>query len=200
MKKYIIALLALFTFSTNSKAENMTNNYAMATFAGGCFWCMQPVFDALDGVVETNVGYSGGDEKNPTYEEVSNHETGHYEAIQIKFDPKKITFHKLLETFIHNIDPTDPLGQFSDKGPQYKTAIFYHNEQQREQAEEYFKEVKEKHILKGEIQTEILPYKNYFPAEEYHQKYYQKNAVHYKMYKYGSGRVDRLKQLWGGEH
>ncbi|HCR85130.1 MAG TPA: peptide-methionine (S)-S-oxide reductase [Alphaproteobacteria bacterium] len=197
MKKYIIAFLALLSLPITGRAGDMKTNYEIATFAGGCFWCMQPVFDELEGVTETNVGYSGGDKDDANYEAVSNKETAHYEAIQIKFTPQKITYETLLEKFIRNIDPLDPLGQFADKGPQYKTAVFYHNNIQKQVAEKFFAEIESMKILDGEIQTEILPYKNYFPAEEYHQKYYKKNSVHYNAYKYGSGRVDRLKEIWG---
>lgn len=176
-----------------------TNNIQKATFAGGCFWCIQPAFDNMEGVTKTTVGYSGGNEKDANYEAVSSHETDHKEAIQIEYDPAKVTFRQLLEKFMRNIDPSDNEGQFADKGPQYRTAIFYHNEDQKKVAEEYFKELKETMKFKYPIYTEIEPYKNFFSAEEYHQKYYQKNSVHYNMYKYGSGRPARLKQIWGDE-
>jgi peptide methionine sulfoxide reductase msrA/msrB len=136
-------------------------NYEKATFAGGCFWCMEPPFENLDGVIEVVAGYSGGDVENPTYEQVSTGETGHFEAVQITYSHEKITYKKLLKIFWKNIDPTDAQGQFADKGPQYKTAIFYHNEKQRQSAEKSKKELEKKQIFKGKIKTQILPYKNF---------------------------------------
>jgi peptide methionine sulfoxide reductase msrA/msrB len=192
----IFTILALLT-PFNSQAKMEKENYEIATFAGGCFWCMQPVFDELDGVIETYVGYSGGSRETANYETVSNKNSNHFEAIEIKYDPKKITYKTLLEKFIRNIDPTDPLGQFADKGPQYLTAVFYHNETQKKKAEEFFADIEKKNILDGEIKTKIIPYKNFFKAEEYHQDYYKKNPMHYNGYKYGSGRVSKLKEIWG---
>lgn len=199
----LISVITLF-LSTNALAEdNMqlhpTSTHQYATFAGGCFWCIQPAFDSLEGVTKTTVGYSGGSEGDANYEAVSSHETEHKEAIQIEYDPTKVTYTKLLERFMHNIDPTDAEGQFADKGPQYHTAIYYHNEEQKKQAEEFFKKLEQDPKFKGNIKTEIIPYKNFYSAEEYHQKYYQKNATHYNLYKYGSGRVSKLKQIWGDE-
>jgi len=195
MKKYFIYLIITIFFT----GAFTMKNYEKATFAGGCFWCMEPPFENLDGVIEVVAGYSGGDVENPTYEQVSTGETGHFEAVQITYSHEKITYEKLLEIFWKNIDPTDAQGQFADKGPQYKTAIFYHNEKQRQSAEKSKKELEKKQIFKGKIKTQILPYKNFYKAEEYHQDYYKKNKIHYNLYKIGSGREGFLKKFWGKE-
>lgn len=200
----ILTILALLpSFNTANAKENsmQTNNknLKLATFAGGCFWCIEPAFDSLDGVTSTIVGYSGGEEADAKYELVSAKKTEHKEAIQIEYDESKVSFKQLLERFMRNIDPSDNAGQFADKGPQYRTSIFYHDEAQKQQAEEYFKELKENMKFKYPIYTIIEPYKNFFPAEEYHQEYYKKNPMRYNAYKYGSGRVDRLKEVWGEE-
>jgi methionine-S-sulfoxide reductase len=168
-----------------------------ATFAGGCFWCMQPPFDKLDGVISVTVGYTGGSEKNPTYEQVSAGKTGHVEAIEILFDPSNISYSALLDVFWRNIDPTQPDGQFVDRGRQYRSAIFYQNEEQRRLAEAS-KEVLEKtDIFRANIVTEILPAGPFYPAEEYHQDYYEKNPLRYKYYRSGSGRDKYLEKQWG---
>lgn len=169
-----------------------------ATFAGGCFWCMEPLFDAIPGVAKTKVGYTGGDLPNPTYEEVCSGKTGHFEAVQLVYDPEKITFLELLEIFIHNIDPTDPDGQFYDRGPQYRTAIFYHDEAQKRAAEEFLRNLKARRLFR-EIYIQILPEAPFWPAEDYHQKFYSKNPMRYTMYKLGSGRQERLLKIWGEE-
>jgi methionine-S-sulfoxide reductase len=198
MKKFLLIFsIILLTYFNAYAGEPMKTE--KATFAGGCFWCIQPAFDNLEGVNKTTVGYSGGDANDANYEAVSSHKTKHLEAIQIEYDPSKVTFRKLLERFMRNIDPTDNEGQFADKGPQYRTAIFYHDDEQKKIAEEYFAELKTTGQFKYPIYTEITPYKNFYSAEEYHQKYYQKNAVHYNMYKYGSGRPAKLEKIWGEE-
>lgn len=170
-----------------------------ATFAGGCFWCMQPVYDKLTGVQSTAVGYVGGTKENPSYEEVTTGRTGHAEAIEVTFDPSKVSYTELLDAFWRSIDPTDPRGQFADKGSQYRTAVFYHDEEQEKLA----LESKEKFAKSGKfdqpIVTEIVPASKFYPAEEYHQKYYQKQAGHYFMYKEGSGRAGFLRKIWGKE-
>jgi peptide-methionine (S)-S-oxide reductase len=168
-----------------------------ATFAGGCFWCMEHPFDELDGVMSVTVGYTGGHKKNPTYEEVSSGTTGHAESVQIVYDPAKITYAKLLDVFWHNIDPTVKDQQFCDVGNQYRTAIFYHNEEQKRLAEESKKALEKSGRFKGPIYTEIVPASEFYPAEEYHQHYYKKNPLRYKFYRYNCGRDQRLKELWG---
>jgi peptide-methionine (S)-S-oxide reductase len=168
---------------------------AKATFAGGCFWCMEPPFDTLDGVVSTISGYTGGTKKNPTYEEVSAGKTGHAEVVQITYDPKKITYEKLLEVFWRNVDPLTPKRQFCDVGSQYRTAIFYHDETQKRLAEESKKALSKR--FKEPIVTEIVAASEFYPAEDYHQDYYIKNPLRYKYYRYSCGRDQRLEALWG---
>lgn len=170
---------------------------AKATFAGGCFWCMQPPFDKLPGVVSTTAGYTGGHKAKPTYEEVSAGGTGHAEAVEITYDPKKIGYDKLLEVFWHNVDPTDAGGQFCDRGDQYRSEIFYHNEEQKRLAEESKAALEKSKPFKEPIVTKIVAATEFYPAEEYHQEYYKKNPLRYKIYRYGCGRDKRLEQLWG---
>ena len=169
---------------------------ATATFAGGCFWCMQPPFDALEGVVSTTVGYTGGHAAHPTYEEVSAGGTGHAESIQVVYDPRRIGFQKLLDVFWHNIDPVTPNAQFCDHGTQYRSAIFFHDESQRRAAEQSKKALEDSKRLPGPIVTEIVPAATFTPAEDYHQGYYKKNPIRYKFYRHGCGRDARLKELW----
>jgi len=168
---------------------------ATATFAGGCFWCMQPPFDAVKGVVSTTAGYTGGHVKDPTYEQVSAGGTGHAESVQIVFDPKQVSYRELLDVFWHNVDPITPEGQFCDTGHQYRTAIFYHDEEQRRAAEESRDALAREHGWK--IVTEIVPATTFWAAEEYHQAYYRKNPVRYRFYRYTCGRDRRLTELWG---
>ena len=166
-----------------------------AIFAGGCFWCMQADFAQRNGVISVTSGYTGGSKENPTYEEVSSGTTGHAESIEVVYNPAVITYEKLLEIYWDNIDPTDKDGQFADRGTQYRTAIFYGNDKQKETAERSKKAIEEK--LKQPVYTQIVAASAFYPAEEYHQDYYKKNPVHYNTYKYGSGRVSRLQELWG---
>ncbi len=170
---------------------------AIATFAGGCFWCMEPPFDKLDGVISTTSGYTGGDKENPTYKQVSRGGTGHTEAVQIVYDPNKVSYSKLLDTFWHNIDPTMANGQFCDWGDQYRSEIFYHDASQQQQALASKQALDELKPFKEPVVTRITPATTFFPAEEYHQDYYQKNPLRYKYYRYGCGRDKRLKELWG---
>ena len=167
----------------------------IATFGGGCFWCMQTPFESLDGVVKTDVGYMGGHVENPTYEQVCSGTTGHLEVMQVTYDPHKVPYEQLLETFWHNIDPTDNKGQFCDKGSQYRSAIFYHDEEQKKIAEAS----RDNLIKSGSINivyTEILPAKKFYRAEEYHQDYSKKSKYRYDYYRYMSGRDEKLKELW----
>ncbi|HET6459490.1 MAG TPA: peptide-methionine (S)-S-oxide reductase MsrA [Syntrophales bacterium] len=168
-----------------------------AGFAGGCFWCMEPEFEELPGVHSVIVGYTGGHKKNPTYEEVSSGTTGHAESIEVTYDPAVISYAKLLDLFWHNIDPTVKDRQFCDVGTQYRTAIWYYTEEQRSLAEESKKALEISHRFKGPIYTEITKATQFYPAEDYHQKYYQKNPFRYKFYRYNCGRDQRLKELWG---
>jgi peptide-methionine (S)-S-oxide reductase len=170
---------------------------AVATFAGGCFWCMEQPFDELDGVVSTTSGYTGGDRPNPTYEQVSRGGTGHIEAVQIVYDPAVVSYERLLEVFWRNVDPLDAGGQFCDRGDQYATAIFYHSEQQRRDAEASKLALERKQILTGKIVTEIVPAEEFYPAEDYHQDYYERNPIRYNFYRFTCGRDGRLEELWG---
>lgn len=167
-----------------------------AVFAGGCFWCMEPIFDKLQGVISVISGYTGGSFPNPSYEEVCQGNTGHLEAVKIVYDPNEITYDKLLEVFWHNIDPLDPYGQFCDKGEQYKAAIFYGNDEQKMLAKKS-KDAMEL-LLRGKaIYTQIRPLDIFYSAEDYHQRFYKTNPVHYKSYRSCCRRDERLKELWG---
>ena len=168
-----------------------------ATFAGGCFWCMEPPFDELDGVVSTTSGYTGGHKWRPTYEEVSAGVTGHAEAVEILYDPSKISYAQLLEVFWRNVDPLTPNRQFCDSGSQYRTAIFYHDEEQKRLARESKERLEQSGRFDDPIVTEINRARIFYPAEEYHQDYYTKNPLRYKLYRWGCGRDKRLEQVWG---
>jgi peptide-methionine (S)-S-oxide reductase len=170
---------------------------AKATFAGGCFWCMEPPFDKVDGVISTTSGYTGGRTKNPTYQEVSSGVTGHAEAVQVLYDPGKVTYAKLLDVFWRNIDPTVKDRQFCDSGNQYRSAIFYYNEEQKRAAEASKAQLEKTKPFKAPIVTEIVAAGEFYAAEEYHQDYYIKNPIRYKFYRTGCGRDARLKELWG---
>ncbi len=182
-----------------SAAEKIqkTTSVAKATFAGGCFWCMQPPFDAHPGVISTVVGYSGGTKENPTYEEVTTGHTGHLEAIEVTYDPQKVSYAELLDIFWRQIDPTQDDGQFADRGSQYETAIFYHTEEQKKAAEASKKNLSDSKLFDKPIVTGIAPAKKFWPGEEYHQKYYLKKTLHYKLYKQGSGREAFIEKKWG---
>lgn len=171
-------------------------NYELATFAGGCFWCMVTPFTELPGIIKVVAGYTGGLTVDPTYTEVCAGKTGHYEAVQITFDPAVITYAKLLELYWQQIDPTDPGGQFHDRGPSYRTAIFYHSEVQRQQAEASKNALAASGRFTQPIVTLILPAGVFYPAEEYHQDYYQKNPLRYRFYRKGSGRDAFIEQHW----
>jgi peptide methionine sulfoxide reductase msrA/msrB len=170
---------------------------ATATFAGGCFWCMEPPFETLPGVVSTTVGYTGGSVKHPTYEQVSAGGTGHAEAVRIVYDPSRIGYGQLLDVFWRNVDPVTRDAQFCDVGPQYRTAIFYHDETQRRLAEASKQAFEASKRLPGPIVTEIVPAGEFWPAEEYHQRYHEKNPLRYKVYRWNCGRDRRLRELWG---
>ncbi len=170
---------------------------ATATFAGGCFWCMEHPFDELDGVISVTSGYTGGRAKNPTYEEVSAGGTGHAESVQIVYDPGKIGYEKLLDVFWHNVDPLTPDAQFCDHGSQYRTAIFYHDSTQRRLAEESKRQLEGSGRFPQAMVTQIVPAGDFYPAEEYHQHYYRRNPIRYKFYRWNCGRDRRLKELWG---
>lgn len=178
------------------REELNTDQLDSATLAGGCFWCMEPPFVTLDGVEEVVAGYTGGETEDPTYEEVSSGNTGHYEAVEIYYDPEEITFEEILDVYWKHIDPTDPGGQFADRGSQYETAIFYRNDDQKETAEESKRQLDESGKFDDPIVTEILPAQEFYPAEKYHQGYSEKNPDHYESYKKLSGREDFVKNTW----
>jgi peptide methionine sulfoxide reductase msrA/msrB len=191
------ALFALsIAFFTGSSAMAETK---LATFAGGCFWCMTPPFENLPGVSKVVSGYTGGSDKTPTYEEVSSGETGHAEAVQVSFDPARISYEKLLEVFWRNIDPTTENAQFADRGTQYRTAIFYHDPEQKKLAEASKEALAKSGKFKSPIVTEIVAASAFYPAEDYHQDYHKKNPLRYNSYKVGSGRAGFLERMWGKE-
>jgi len=176
-------------------AEGSQN--AKATFAGGCFWCMEEVYEKVEGVVSVISGYTGGHLANPTYEQVSAGGTGHAESVEVIYDPHKVTYQHLLEVFWRNIDPTTPNAQFCDQGSQYRSAIFYHDETQKRFIDESKQAVESSKTFPQPIVTEIIPASIFYVAEDYHQDFYQKNPVRYKFYKWNCGRSQRLEQLWG---
>jgi peptide-methionine (S)-S-oxide reductase len=194
-------MLMLMSASIHAKEVTKTSGIhnETATFAGGCFWCMESPFDKLPGVISVTVGYTGGNVRNPTYEQVSAGGTGHAESVQIVYDPMRINYKKLLDVFWHNIDPTTKDRQFCDVGHQYRSAIFYHGDDQRRIAEESKAALDRKKPFQESIVTEITLAGEFYPAEEYHQHYYKKNPLRYKFYRAGCGRDQRLKELWKNE-
>ena len=197
----VILLIAMGTWSSLHDSELRSSierlgNLDQATFAGGCFWCSEYTFEKVE-VVEVVSGYAGGDVENPTYGEVSSGRTGHYEAVRVYYDPNRVTFDDLMNVYWRHVDPTDPYGQFADKGSQYKTAVFYHNEEQRRIAEKSKKELDESGKFDEPIVTEILPLINFYPAEEYHQDYYKKQSDRFNTYKKLSGREKFIEETWG---
>ncbi|MCG6893453.1 MAG: peptide-methionine (R)-S-oxide reductase MsrB [Desulfobacteraceae bacterium] len=178
------------------KMETMGKKLETATFAGGCFWCTESDFEKIDGVAEAVSGYTGGTTADPTYEQVSSGVTGHIESVQVRYDPEKISYEKLLEHFWRSVDPTDPGGQFVDRGPQYRSAIFYHNTEQRRLAEASKKQLEASGRFDKPIVTEIRPLTSFYPAEDYHQNYYKTHPVRYKFYRWNSGRDQFLAEAW----
>ncbi len=195
MKGLIIMMLVIPT----SNALSSDVKYDLATFAGGCFWCLQPPFEKVNGVIEVIAGYTGGHKENPTYEEVSSGTTGHVEAIQVKFDPSKVTYSQLLDVFWRQIDPTDSGGQFVDRGSQYRSVIFYHSEEQKMLAEQSKQALEKSGRFDKPIATEIIKATKFYKAEEYHQDYYKKNPIRYKFYRFNSGRDQFLKKEWADD-
>jgi peptide-methionine (S)-S-oxide reductase len=190
MRTIIAALLCLAAVGAADAQER-----ARATFAGGCFWCMEPPFDKLDGVVSTTSGYTGGRTTDPTYEQVSAGRTGHAEAVEIVYDPRKVTYAQLLDVFWRNIDPLTANAQFCDTGSQYRAAIFVHDETQRRMAQESRRAVAER--LRKPVVTEVVTASKFWPAEDDHQDYYKKNPIRYNLYRAGCGRDQRLEAIWG---
>ena len=191
----ILCLPLIALLSAQQAASDVAEGQAVATFAGGCFWCMEPPFDKLDGVISTTSGYSGGHQDNPTYKQVSAGQTGHTEVIQVVYDPDKVTYQQLLETFWVNIDPLTANAQFCDRGSQYRSGIFYHDPEQQKLAEASAKAIQA--MFDKPVVTEITEFSKFYPAEDYHQDYYTKNPVRYNYYRWGCGRDKRLEELWG---
>ncbi len=208
IKLFISGIMIMSLFGCNNKdisatADEITArqpiNAETATFAGGCFWCMEAPYEKINGVIDVVSGYTGGQTENPTYEQVSSGKSGHLEAIQISYDPGKISYEKLLDIFWQQIDPTDGGGSFVDRGPQYRSAIFYHTDEQKQIAEKSKTHIGTTNRYDKLIATEIIKYDKFYPAEEYHQDYSQKNPIRYKFYRHGSGRDQYLKKIWGSE-
>jgi peptide-methionine (S)-S-oxide reductase len=201
MKKYLVGLVCLAMAWTGELQAGATESegQAIGTFAGGCFWCMEPPFDKLDGVIATISGYTGGTLENPSYEQVSSGATAHAESVQVIYDPAKIGYAQLLQVFWHNIDPLAVDQQFCDSGSQYRSAIFYHNERQRRLAERSKRALEKSGRFDQAVATQIVPASRFYPAEDYHQDYYQKNPLRYKFYRYSCGRDQRLEELWGAQ-
>ena len=190
-------ILAASLLATSLNVLAAGSNTEIAIFAGGCFWCMEPPFDKLDGVISTTSGYTGGHQAEPTYTQVSAGRTGHTEAIRIEYDPAKISYEELLAVFWKNIDPTTPDRQFCDQGSQYRSGIFYRDEAQKNAAEKSLKTIQQTKPFDEPVVTELTSASTFYPAEDYHQDYYQKNPLRYKYYRYACGRDQRLKELWG---
>lgn len=203
MKLAFLLALSLFAAAVfaadpeNTSATEQRNETAI--FAGGCFWCMEPPFDKLDGVISTTSGYTSGHKKNPTYKEASAGISGHTEAIQVIFDPKQISYAELLQVFWKNIDPVAVDRQFCDAGTQYRSGIYYLDEKQEAAAKQSFQQLEKNKPFEGIIATEIVAASTFYPAEEYHQNYYIKNPLRYKYYRYSCGRDQRLTELWGAK-
>jgi peptide-methionine (S)-S-oxide reductase len=197
MKFLKLFVFLAFSLLILNSAHALTPKLAKATFAGGCFWCMEPPYDKLPGVISTTSGYAGGQKNNPTYEEVSAGATGHAEVVQVLYDPSKVTYAKLLEVFWHNIDPFAKNRQFCDSGSQYRSAIFYHDEEQKRLAMQSKAALEKSGKFKEPIVTEIVPFKEFYPAEDYHQDFYKKNPLRYNSYRTGCRRDSRLQEIWG---
>lgn len=194
---HLTTIALAFLIGGAAPAVQQEPELATATFAGGCFWCMEAPFDKLDGVVSTTSGYTGGNVDHPSYEEVSSGTTGHAEAVEIVYDPAKVSYEELLEVFWVNVDPTDAKGQFCDRGSQYRSGIFYHSDEQRRLAEASKKKVDASGRLPKPVVTQVTEATAFYRAEEYHQDYYQRHAFRYKLYRRGCGRDGVLEKLWG---
>ena len=191
------AITAGMVVMLSSAIAQTPGELSKATFAGGCFWCMEPPYDKIDGVVETVSGFSGGDVENPSYDAVVRGGTGHLEVVQVVYDPDKVSYEQLLEIFWRNIDPFQANGQFCDRGPMYRSAIFPHDEAQRDAAETSLRQIAALDLSEQPIDTRIIDFKAFYPAEDYHQNYYLENPVRYRYYRWSCGRDQRLEELWG---
>jgi peptide methionine sulfoxide reductase msrA/msrB len=210
MKRYLLlifttAAIALVGFQLSASSD-MDSKYgpvdpdlAIATFAGGCFWCVEEAYEKVPGVVEAVSGYSGGDEIDPNYQQVAGGHTGHTEAVQVYYDPKVITYEGLLQALWRTANPTDAEGQYVDRGKQYRPAIFYHNEAEKQAAESSVMALETSGRYDAPVVIEIVPFKAFYEAEEYHQDYYQKNPLRYKLYTFNSGRYQFIEEVWGDD-
>ena len=197
MKLTVLAAIVFSIFTLTLAQDSSRNQTQTAIFAGGCFWCIQPAFDKTPGVIKTVVGYCGGTEPNPTYQLVSSEKTNYRESIEVTYDPAKISYEQLLDIYWRQIDPTQADGQFTDVGPSYRAAIFYGNAEEKKIAEASKEKLVRSGKFKNRIVTEILPATRFYPAEAYHQKYYQQNMEHFEAFEKGSGRVSFKKKTWG---
>jgi peptide-methionine (S)-S-oxide reductase len=195
--RFLAMLFAFAAALLATTAGAQTPQTAQAIFAGGCFWCMEPPYDRIEGVISTTSGYSGGDQADPNYYDVSSGMTGHYEVVRVEYDPAKVSYQRLLDIFWRNIDPFDARGQFCDKGDQYRAAIFYGSDEEKGLAERSKAEIQSGKGFKEPIVTQILPAKTFYPAEDFHQDYYQKNPLKYKFYRFNCRRDARLDEVWG---
>ena len=193
----LVAASMLAVLAPHTAIAAAGDELAVATFAGGCFWCVESDFDAVPGVVETISGYTGGTVDNPTYKQVSKGGTGHREAVQIRYNPEQVTYERLLHIFWRSVDPTDGGGQFCDRGESYQTAIFVGNEEERRLAESSKEALEQSMVLDEPVVTPIEPAGEFYPAEGYHQDYYTKNPVRYRFYRFSCGRDSRVQQVWG---
>jgi peptide-methionine (S)-S-oxide reductase len=195
MKKFFLAAAFAATALTSPAEAQQRTDLETAILAGGCFWCVEADFDKIEGVVSTTSGYTGGTVENPTYKQVTAGGTGHYEAVRIVYDPAKVGYRQLIDHFWRTVDPTDAGGQFCDRGESYRTAVFAHSPEQRQAAEASKQQADQE--LKGEIVTPVLEASAFYPAEDYHQDYYEKNPLRYQYYRWSCGRDQRLEELWG---
>ena len=195
----LVAAWMLAAFASQPLVAATGDELAVATFAGGCFWCVESDFDAVPGVVETISGYTGGTVDNPTYKQVTAGGTGHREAVQIRYDPKQVSYERLLHVFWRSVDPTDDGGQFCDRGESYQTAIFAGNEEERRLAEASREALEQSAVLDAPLVTPVEAAREFYPAENYHQDYYTKNPVRYRFYRFSCGRDSRVQQVWGNQ-
>jgi len=201
LQRFSIMTVGLVTCATlagwpSSEVQSAATT-AKAYFAGGCFWCMEEAFEKVDGVISVVSGYMGGTVANPTYEQVSDGHTGHAESVEVTYDPTKVTYRKLLDAFWRNVDPLTPNAQFCDHGNQYRSAIFYTTEEEKQLSEESKSKMEQSKRLPAPIVTQLVQASTFYQAEDYHQDYYKKNPLRYKYYKYSCGRAQRLEALWG---
>lgn len=195
----LAAVMASFFGSAESKSSyaNTSKGFEVATLAGGCFWCTESDLEKLPGVLDVVSGYSGGELENPTYKQVSSGKSGHIEVIEVKYDPKAVSYEQVLDQFFRHIDPTDDKGSFVDRGPQYRPAVFYHNAEQKMIAKNFMDEINAIGVFKKPLKTELIEFEKFWPAEDYHQDYYKRNKIRYNYYRYASGRDQYLDEIFG---